>query len=152
MNNLAERLRWARKQKNWTQQQLADHAGVAGGTVGNLESGRPRKQKGKLSQHSAGVDAGLPPGTRKIPELARALGVSPKWLAGEADATGAAHQADTVVTVACVPRHAVVYLDQQQLDLIRAWADADDVGRALLKSAITVINQSNEPIRHKHQS
>ncbi len=61
VKSLAERLKWARDQKEWTQEELAKAASVSQGTIGNAESG-----------------------TRKAPRellaIARALGVSPDWL------------------------------------------------------------------------
>lgn len=62
LETLAERLVWARERKEWTQQELADKAGVSQGTIGNLESGA------RLT-------------ARKIASIARALEVDPNWLA-----------------------------------------------------------------------
>lgn len=58
---LAERLRWARERKEWSQAHLAMVAEVSTSTVGMIESGA-RKNKGSL------------------PALAEALGVRYKWL------------------------------------------------------------------------
>ena len=58
---LADRLRWARERKNWSQSHLALVADVSTSTVGMIESGA-RQNKGSL------------------PALADALGVRYKWL------------------------------------------------------------------------
>lgn len=64
---LAGRLRHARGLKGWTQQQLADAAGVTQGAIGNLES---------QSRHQP----------RDLLAIASALGVSAVWLdKGEGD-------------------------------------------------------------------
>lgn len=62
MKNIAERLKFARTKKGWTQSQLAVAAGVSTGTIGNIES-EARQAKGSL------------------PQIAEALGISHKWLA-----------------------------------------------------------------------
>lgn len=62
MKNIAERLKFARNKKGWTQSQLAVAAGVSAGTIGNIES-EARQAKGSL------------------PQIAEALGISYKWLA-----------------------------------------------------------------------
>lgn len=69
MKTLAERLKYARDRKGWTQAQLALAADLSTGTVGNIEAGL-RQAKGS------------------IPQIAEALGVSYRWLAtgaGEID-------------------------------------------------------------------
>lgn len=62
MKTLAERLAWARNQKQWSQQQLADKAGVAQSTIGSLEAGTRQT-------------------ARKITAIANALEVCAQWLA-----------------------------------------------------------------------
>ena len=62
MKTIAERLKFARELKGWTQAQLAIAAGVSTGTIGNIESGA-RQSKGSL------------------PQIAEALWVNHKWLA-----------------------------------------------------------------------
>ena len=72
MKTLAERLVWARTQKELSQSELAKLAGVSQSTIGNLESGL------RLS-------------ARRIANIADALGVSALWLAegvGEISARG----------------------------------------------------------------
>lgn len=61
MKTIAERLKFARIEKGWTQSQLAVASGVSTGTIGNIESGA-RQAKGSL------------------PQIAEALGVRHKWL------------------------------------------------------------------------
>lgn len=58
MKTLAERLTWARKEKNMTQSELARASGVAQSNIGNLESGA-RKTSRTIAQLAAvlGVDA-----------------------------------------------------------------------------------------------
>lgn len=69
MKTLAERLAWARNEKQLSQQQLADLAGVSQSTIGNLE-------------------AGIRSSARKITSIASALGVSAAWLAdGQGEAS-----------------------------------------------------------------
>lgn len=62
LHTFADRLTWARTQRNWTQQQLADRLGTRQSTIGSLEKG------GRNS-------------SRKTPQIARELGISPDWLA-----------------------------------------------------------------------
>jgi transcriptional regulator with XRE-family HTH domain len=61
MKTIAERLKFARIEKGWTQSQLAVAADVSTGTIGNIES-EARQAKGSL------------------PQIAEALGVRHKWL------------------------------------------------------------------------
>lgn len=62
MKTVADRLKYARGLKEWTQAQLAVAADVSTGTIGNIESGA-RQSKGSL------------------PQIAEALKVRHKWLA-----------------------------------------------------------------------
>lgn len=125
MEKLADRLRWARLQKGWTQKQLATQVGIkSSGTIGNLENGSRT-------------------GTRKLSELAAALGVSAPWLACVDNAPATSDAA--FAPQPCAPASAVLLLDQQQMDLVRAWARADANGRALLRSAVSVIDQARDP-------
>jgi transcriptional regulator with XRE-family HTH domain len=61
LQTVAQRLKWAREFKGWTQAHLAGLAGCTTGTIGNIESGI------RLSKGSQ-------------PKIAEALGVSLKWL------------------------------------------------------------------------
>lgn len=62
MKSLAERLIWARQQKNWTQKDLAAAIGAGQSTIAGLENGS------RLS-------------SRRVVAMAGALGISPEWLA-----------------------------------------------------------------------
>lgn len=62
MKSIADRLKYVRDLKTWTQAQLAVASGVSTGTIGNIESGA-RQSKGSL------------------PQIAEALGIRHKWLA-----------------------------------------------------------------------
>lgn len=72
----ADRLKYAREMRGWTQARLAVAADVSQGTVGNIESGA-RQSRGSL------------------PRLAKALGVSHDWLA---DGVGDMHPTPKVET------------------------------------------------------
>lgn len=61
VKTLADRVRDAREQKGWTQQQLADRAGVSQATIGNIEAG--------TRSHP-----------RSLLKIAAALGRRPEWL------------------------------------------------------------------------
>ena len=55
---LADRLKFARKRKDWSQQQLADAAGVSQSTIGNLETGGRQRPRDLLAISSAlGISA-----------------------------------------------------------------------------------------------
>jgi transcriptional regulator with XRE-family HTH domain len=61
VKTLAQRVKYAREQRGWTQSQLAVASGLSQGTIGNIESGA-RQARGSL------------------PQIAEALGVEHKWL------------------------------------------------------------------------
>jgi len=61
VNTLADRLKYAREALGWSQEYLAQKAGVSQGTIGNVESGL-RKQP------------------RDLVEIATAMGVNVEWL------------------------------------------------------------------------
>ncbi|BBP95937.1 hypothetical protein BSFA1_10660 [Burkholderia sp. SFA1] len=66
---IGKRLIEAREKRGWSQEELADKAGVSQGTIGHLESGR-NKSSTKLSQ------------------IAAALGVTVEWLTGSGKESG----------------------------------------------------------------
>ncbi|VAX11655.1 hypothetical protein MNBD_GAMMA26-40 [hydrothermal vent metagenome] len=59
--SLGERLRCKRREKRWTQEQLASHAGTNQAVIQKIENGRSLRP-------------------RKINEIASALEVTPSWL------------------------------------------------------------------------
>lgn len=61
VKNIAERLAHARSVREWTQLELARHAGVSQSTIGNIESGARQSP-------------------RELLAIAAAVGVSPEWL------------------------------------------------------------------------
>ncbi len=76
--SLGERLRCRRREKGWTQDQLAAHAGTNQAVIQKIENGRSLRP-------------------RKINEIASALEVSPSWLMfGEEPSNGLDTEARTV--------------------------------------------------------
>lgn len=67
MATIGTKIRDVREARGWTQDELADKAGVTQGAIGHAESGRTKRP-------------------RDLPEIARALGVSVEWLLDESDA------------------------------------------------------------------
>lgn len=63
MSNLGDNIIRARTAKGWSQEELARRAGISQGTIGHLESGRNST-------------------SRKLPEIARALGLTVEQLVG----------------------------------------------------------------------
>lgn len=61
VSSLADRLKEARQRKGWSQADLARHAGVKPGTIGNVESGTRKSP-------------------RELLQIARVLEVAPQWL------------------------------------------------------------------------
>lgn len=61
VNTIGERLKLARDLKSWTQEDLANAAGVSQGTIGNIESGLRKRP-------------------RELLAIAKALGVGADWL------------------------------------------------------------------------
>ena len=95
MQTIADRLRFSRSAKGWTQAQLAVAASVSTGTIGNIESGA-RQSKGSL------------------PQIAEALGVSHKWLAtGEGRMELSAESAATPYPILHAPAQLADAIDLQ---------------------------------------
>lgn len=122
MKNLAERLAWARQEKEFSQGELAKKAGVSQGTIGNLESG-------------------IRSSARRITAISAALGVDAAWLA---EGKGRAHPEQGVPIVPTeapspVDRVADNDLRQALLDqakLLELYWLTDDVGReGIMKKA-----------------
>ncbi|MEI6599854.1 MAG: helix-turn-helix transcriptional regulator [Comamonadaceae bacterium] len=83
MKTLAERLKFARSSKGWTQAHLAIAADVSTGTVGNIESGL-RQSKGSLPQlaealeiRHAWLSKGIEPMELPAPQI-RTVAISPE--------------------------------------------------------------------------
>ena len=140
MKTLQERLIWARGQKaerdgvEFTQQDLANKAGVSQGNIAHLESGRTKT-------------------ARNLVRIAEALGVAPTWLAEgkgkpfaahsggdwmieqrvESDAYAtAAREVSNVSTVRSSAREAtcsLVWVDSSDLALLTLFHGTDDDGR-----------------------
>lgn len=90
MKTLQERLLWARTRKadqlgsEFTQQDLADKAGVTQGSIAHLESGRTKT-------------------SRSLTKIAGALGVSPEWLADGKGAPFSPAESTTAAVAAQFP-------------------------------------------------
>lgn len=82
MKTLSERLKHARKTKEWTQGHLAAACGLTQSAIGNIEAGT-REAKGSL------------------PQIAQALGISYQWLAF---GTGEMTQLDQIGGVTFTPQ------------------------------------------------
>ncbi|KAG0094210.1 hypothetical protein BGZ92_000006 [Podila epicladia] len=105
MKTLAERLYWARTQKKMSQQELADAVKpMRQSTVANLENG-------------------LTGASRKIVQIADALGVDPHWLA---EGTG-----EPYIT------YALFELQQAEAALCKAAQEVEDA-RTLIKKLICI--------------
>ena len=115
MKTTAERLLYARKQRGWTQTQLAVAAEVTQGTIGHIESGA-RQSRGSL------------------PKIAKALGVSHDWLAdgeGEMVLAGSRVEPPNIVTLPPA-RRIVDTLDELQAVVGQLSPLLQDAGRSVL--------------------
>lgn len=119
MSTLGERLAWARKQKNLTQDELGRLSGSSGSAIGNIESG---------TRHSS----------RKIAAIAAALDVDVMWLS-EGKGTHDAHkkQSQQLRLVEAV-RNSLIRVSAEELALIITYRETDDVGRGIIQSARTL--------------
>ena len=115
MKTVAERLRFAREQRGWTQSQLAAASDVSQGTIGNIESGA-RQSRGSL------------------PKIAKALGVSHDWLAdGEGEMVPAGGRVEASNIVALPPSRRIVdTLDELQAVVGQLSPLLQDAGRSVL--------------------
>lgn len=122
---LSQRLAWARSEKGWTQQELADIAKVSQGTIGNLESGARDT-------------------SRKITSIAKALGVNLYWLVdgtGTPTDDGAPIQ-DQVVANPPPPRNAhTQWIGDDEADILDAYRTTDTEGRKSIKIAAASVTK-----------
>jgi transcriptional regulator with XRE-family HTH domain len=120
MSTLGERLAWARKQKNITQDELGRISGSSGSAIGNIESG---------TRHSS----------RKIAAIAAALDVDVLWLS-EGKGTHDAHkkQAQHLHAVDAPVRKSLLRVSAKELALLTTYRETDDVGRGIMESAATL--------------
>lgn len=96
MKTLAERLTWARNERGFSQQQLANEAGIAQSTIGSLEAGT------RLS-------------ARKITQIAAALEVSSDWLA---DGKGEPKQARQAPVPAAPSKRRLQWVEDDEAELL----------------------------------
>lgn len=120
MTTLGERLTWARKQKNLTQDELGRLSGSSGSAIGNIESGTRQS-------------------SRKIAAIAAVLDVDVLWLA-EGKGTHDAHkkQNQQIRLVEEPVRKSLVRLSSEELALVITYRETDDVGRGIMDSATTI--------------
>ncbi len=141
MANIGTKIRDAREAHGWTQDELADRAGVTQGAVGHLESGRTKRPQ-------------------KLPEIARALGVTVEWLTDEEsdvpfDVWNAAHgvqappnqgsyEPDMMFSLEGVSGEMrTIIVELKNIDKI------DDARRRMLVASIGAMLASSEPPRRR---
>ena len=113
MKTLAERLKFARDLKKWSQAQLASASGLSQSAIGNIEAGI-RQSRGSL------------------PELAKALCVSYEWLAngiGEISATDSPKETASTYSVEAL---ALAWLLDQIPDRLQKTIAANAASSAIL--------------------
>lgn len=123
MKTLAERIKFARNLKSWSQAQLASASGLSQSTVGNIEAG-VRQSRGSL------------------PELAKSLGISYEWLAngiGEISVTDSPKETASTYSVEAL---ALAWLLDQIPDRLQKTIAANSASSAILE-----VLQSEAPIR-----
>lgn len=114
MSTFGERLAWARKNKNLSQTELADKAGVALSSIGNCEAG---------TRHSI----------RKVASVAAVLDVDVTWLS-EGKGTYDSHKKQ--LRLADAPsRSNWIRLASRELALITTYRETDEIGRGIIESA-----------------
>lgn len=123
MKTLAERLKFARGLKSWSQAQLASASGLSQSTIGNIEAGT-RQSRGSL------------------PELAKALGISYEWLANGIGEISVADSPKETASTYSVEALALAWLLDQIPDRLQKTIAAN-----MASSAILEVLQSEAPIR-----
>ncbi|RFP19147.1 helix-turn-helix domain-containing protein [Duganella sp. BJB475] len=129
VNGLAERLAWARAQREWTQKELADLAGVSQSTIGNLESG-------------------VRDSARKITTIAKVLGVNATWLAegtGKPTDDGLSVE-QKPAPVSPPPRNAhTQWIGEDEATLLDAYRTTDEAGRKSIRIAVRSVAKLSIP-------
>lgn len=127
LNTIGARIGWARKKLGLSQVQLGALAGIAPGTIGNIESGRG---------HSL----------RKLTAVARALRVDAHWLS---EGVGLPYPEQVADTVQAIGAHRVVYLDPVEYSHLSIWRDADPDARTVIASAYAVADRLKSPVKRR---
>lgn len=125
MSTFGERLAWARKQKKFSQQELAEKAGVPLSSIGNSEAG---------TRHSI----------RKIASVAAVLDVDVKWLS-EGEGTYDAHKKQLRL-VESSTRSNWVRLAPPELSLVTTFRETTEKGRAMIEMAIQMAEKEIESV------
>jgi transcriptional regulator with XRE-family HTH domain len=84
VKTIADRTKEARERLGWTQPELAKRAGVAPGTIGNIEAGTRKNP-------------------RELLAIAAALGVNPQWLKSGEGPEGASQAAQSIQPAQTMP-------------------------------------------------
>lgn len=113
MKTLADRLTWARIQKEMTQQELAKAAGMAQSTVGGLETGVRMT-------------------ARKVAVLAGVLGVNSMWLAEGNGQPGDAEGAG-LRQVAQRPRARLQWVEDDEAELLSQYRAMEESSRGTVR-------------------
>lgn len=112
MKTLGERLKWARERKGISQEELGKAAGMTQGGVGHLEQDLRKT-------------------SRRIAQLAHALGVDPIWLAeGKGDPDTPSESGAPINT----PSIELVYASHEELRLLTLFRQASPLGKQLIQT------------------
>lgn len=126
MKTFAERLKWARNQKELSQAALSDRVGISQSTIGNLESPASKRKT-----------------SRFILPISLALNVDPLWLA----------EGKGVSTVApprmAIPDDAVLFLTPGELARLMTYRQASADARMVIDSAFAIVSNMSSLARHK---